>query len=150
MSGAGSFGAGSVPAGAYVPSASNATPIATPWALKLDPLTRDFVRDEDGQYIAVHPIEHLAMMRLIPAITSIRSARGQGGRWRDLEISDEATMTARFTEIVREAWRELLANSDVRLISATARPLNSWGRGRFEIVWMNLRDPQNPNRTTSL
>jgi hypothetical protein len=148
--GAGSFGAGSSPAGAYSPSASNATAITTPWALKLDPLSRDFVRDEDGQYIAVHPVEHRAMMLLIPALNTIRSASAQGARWRDLEIDDEATMTARFTEMVREVWRDLLAAGDIKLIRTMARPQNSWGRGRFEIVWTNLRDPQNPNITTSL
>jgi hypothetical protein len=148
--GAGAFGAGSSPAGAYTPSASNATAATAPWALKLDPLSRDFVLDDDGLYIAVHPVEHRAMMLLIPAIDSIRSAQGQGGRWRDMEFADEATMTARFSEMVREAWRDLLTAGDVKLLRTRARPMNPWGRGRFEIDWMNLRDPQSPNRTTSL
>ena len=148
--GAGSFGAGSSAAGAYVPSSSNATAITTPWALKLDPLSRDFVRDEDGRFIAVHPVEHRAMMLLIPALNSIRSATGQGGRWRELQIDDAEVMTARFSEMVREAWRPLLDAGDISVERLVARPTNAWGRGRFEIVWKNLRDPQNPNVTTSL
>lgn len=152
--GAGAFGAGVDGAGTYVPSPSNAVRATLPQALKLDPLSRDFVRNEDGFYIAVHPIEHRAMMLLIPALNSIRSAQGQGGRWRGLEFADEATMTRRFDEMVREAWRDLIANGDIRLLRVRARPMNSWGRGRFEIDWMNLRDPQPANRdltiTTSL
>lgn len=150
MSGAGSFGAGSAPAGSYTPSASSATAATMPRALKLDPAARDFLLDDDGRYIAVHPVEHAAMMALVPALDSIRSAQGQGGAWRGLEIDDAATMTTRFGEMVRAAWRDLAARGDLRIESVTARPTNAWGRGRFEIVWTNLRDPQNPNRTTTL
>lgn len=150
MSGAGSFGAGSSPAGAYTPSSSNATTVAALRALKLDAQARDFLLDENGRYVAAHPVDHRAMMLLIPRLTSIRSSQTQGARWDDLVISDEETMTARFTEIVREAWRELLDAGDIRIDRVAARPVNSWGRGRIELVWQNLRDPQNPNRTTSL
>lgn len=149
MSGAGSFGAGSSPAGTYTPAASNATAVTTPWALKLDAASRDFVLDDDGRYIAVHPVEHRAMMALIPRVKSIRSASAQGARWDDLPIADEATMTARWGEIVREAWRDLLAAGDLRIDSYAARPVNPWGRGRLELAWTNLRDPQDPSRTTS-
>lgn len=148
--GAGAFGAGVGGAGTYVPSASNATAATMPWALKLDPLSRDFVLDEDGHYIAVHPVEHKALLLLAVALDSIRSGQGLGFRWRDMVFADEVTMTARFREMLNEAWRDLLANGDVRIERALARPQNTWGRGRFEIDWMNLRDPQNPNRTTSL
>lgn len=150
--GAGSFGAGVGGAGTYVPSGSNASAITTPRALKLNPLTRDFMRDEDGQFISCHPVEHRAMMLLIPALATIRSATAQGGRWRELVIDNEEVMTARLREMVLEAWRPLLAAGDIRVDRIASRPQNAWGRGRIEIVWVNLRDPEDPNRriTTSL
>lgn len=149
MPGFGSFGAGSSPAGSYTPSASSGTPAVTPWALRLDPLARDFVLDDDGRYVAVHPVEHKAMMALVPRIESIRSAQAQGARWNDLPIDDEDAMTLRWGEILREAWRDLLAAGDLRIDSFRARPVNPWGRGRVEVTWTNLRDPENPNRTSS-
>lgn len=150
MMGAGSFGAGSGGAGTYVPSGSNAVTITTPRALKLNPLKRDFVMDTDGQFVSCHPVEHQAMMLLIPKLRTIRSASTQGARWDDLVIDSEEIMTMRFREILNEAWRDLIARGDIRVDHVAARPKNAWGRGRIEIVWVNLRDPQNPNVTTSL
>lgn len=146
MGGAGAGGAG---VGLADPTA--ATTPTTPWALKLDPLSRDFVMDEDGRYVSVHPVDHQAMMRLAPALGTIRSAAGQGGPWKNLEIADEATMTRRLTEEVRAAWRPLIDNGDLRLVRASSKPsAKTSGRARVEIVWMNLRDPQDPNRRTEI
>lgn len=148
--GAGAFGAGVGGAGAYVPAGSNVATVVTPRALKLDPLTRDFVVNADGQYVSCHPVEHEAMMRLIPALTTIRSANEQGARWRDLTIDEPEIMTMRVRELVLEVWRPMIARGDLRLERVAARPSNPWGRGRIEIEWTNLRDPQSDTTTTSL
>lgn len=151
MSGAGGSGAGLGGAGVGLSTPSSSTDTASPpWALKLDPLSRDFVLDENGRYVSVHPIDHQAMMRLAPALGTIPSASGQGGPWKTLEIDSEANMTRRLEEDVRAAWRDLIEAGAVRLVRVSAKPANSIGRGRIEIVWMNLHDPQDPNRTTEI
>lgn len=151
MSGAGWFPAGAGGAGFGTPDESSSPRTVTPpWALFLDPATRDFPVDEDGQYVSAHPIDHQAMMRLIPAKGTIASAQAQGGPWKGLEIADAATMTRRMREYVSAAWRDLIANGDVRIVDVRMRPSNSIGRARLDLVWMNLRDPADARRTTPL
>lgn len=151
MSGAGSGGAGLGGAGVGLSAPELADrPTRPPWGLTLDPTSRDFVVDENGRYVECNPIDHQAMMRLIPALATIKVAPTQGGPWKSLEIADEATMTRRFEEHIHEAWRDLINLKHVRLVKVRARPTLPLGRGRYEIVWMNLRDPQDPNRTTSI
>jgi len=151
MSGAGHFPAGAGGAGFGTPGESSTPGTTTPpWALFLDPATRDFPVDESGQYVSVHPVDHQAMMRLLPAQGTIVSAPAQGGPWKTLEISDAATMTRRMRECVQAVWRDLIANGDVRIVDVRLRPTNGIGRARLDLVWMNLRDPVDARRTTPL
>lgn len=151
MSGAGEGGAGVGGAGVGLATPTAATSNARPpWALKLDPLSRDFLRDTDGRYVEAHPTEHQAMMRLAPARGTIRAVAAQGGPWKDLEIDSEANMTRRLTEEVRAAWRDLIDAGRIALERVSAKPVNGIGRARIEIVWKNLDDPQDPNRTTEI
>jgi hypothetical protein len=147
MGGAGAGGAG---VGLADPTASSSA-TNPPWALKLDPISRDFVMDEDGRYVSVHPIDHQAMFRLIPARETIRSAAAQGGPWKSLEIADEATMTRRLTEEVRSLWRDLIDAKALEVVRVSSKPApKTSGRARIRIEWKNLLDPQDPNRTTEI
>lgn len=149
--GAGIGGAGGVGAGL---SSSSAAPapraVRPPWALKLDPITRDFVLDADGRYVEAHPVDHEAMMRLLPQQGGMPVAPGQGIPWQSLRIEEPAQMARRIREYVEAAWRPLLARGDVRILSISLRPTNSHGRARFYLEWMNLRDPSDPTRKTEV
>lgn len=151
MSGAGTIGAGLVGAGLSTPSTvGSPRNVKPPWALKLDPRTRDFLLDDDGRYVEAHPVDHAAYLALWPAAGTIAAAPTLGGPWKLLEIADADTMTRRLREYVEAAWRDLIARGDLKLVSVSARPTNSIGRARADIVWMNLRDPVDPNRSTAI
>ena len=149
--GAGIGGSGVTGAGL---SSSSAAPsprsVRPPWALKLDPITRDFVLDENGRYVEAHPVDHEAMMRLLPVRGGIGSAPQQGGPWKTLRIDEPDIMTRRMREYLDEVWRPLITRGDLRVDRVVHRPSNSNGRAHLVIEWTNLRDPSDPTRTTEI
>ena len=153
-------GAGSLPAGGgagagidqdpTVPAARNVRP---PHALYLDASVMDFPLDENGRYVEVHPVDHLAEMLLIPERGSMAAAPEQGSPWLSLEIDTEAVMTQRATEIVQARWAALISRGDIGQITVRAHA-SAAGRARVYVQYVNNRDPKkdpaNPFRTVEI
>lgn len=135
--GAGEDGGAGYDSVADVPAARAVVP---PHALYLDASVMDFPLDSDGRYVSVHPVDHLAEMLLIPELKTITAAPGQGSPWTDLEIADEATMTARATEIVMARWRDLIARGDITRVTVRSYAKDG-GRAYVRVSYVNERDP---------
>lgn len=122
--GAGFAGIGSTPT---IPAPRNVRP---PQALYLDLSVMDFPLDENGRYVEVHPVDHLALMLIGPT----------NDLWQTIEISDAATMTRRADEVVRQRWADLLARGDIADVQTSAKPGPN-GRAQIRISYRNKRDP---------
>lgn len=122
--GAGFAGIGSTPT---IPAARN---VRLPHALYLDLSVMDFPLDANGRYVEVHPVDHLALMLIGPF----------NDLWQTIEIADQATMTRRADEIVRQRWADLIARGDIADVTTIAKPGPN-GRARIDISYRNTRDP---------
>lgn len=141
-------GAGSLPAGGGVGAGVDDVPtipeprdVRPPHALYLDASTMDFPLDENGRYVEVHPVDHLAEMLLIPERGSIGADPEQGSPWFGLEIDSEEVMTRRATEIVLTRWSALISRGDIGQVTVRAYA-SAAGRARVRVQYVNNRDPK--------
>lgn len=131
MSGAGGSGAGFYGAGNNPPTGSAAANLArTPTGLYLDLSVMDFPLDENGRYVEIHNVDHLALMLIGPG----------NPLWKNLPVSDEGDMTRRATEIVRARWKALIERGDITDIVVRATPRQNGGATVY-VQFFNTRDP---------
>jgi len=131
VSGAGDSGAGYYGAGNNPPTGSEAANAArVPTGLYLDLSVMDFPLDENGRYVVIHNVDHLALMLIGPA----------NPLWKELPVSDEDDMTRRAEEIVRARWVKLIANGDIKDIVVRATPRANGGATVY-VQFFNTRDP---------
>lgn len=137
--GAGSMGAGLVPAG-FDPPGDVGSPrdVKPPHALYLDAATMDFLPDDEGHYQEVHPVDHQVEMRLLPVVGSVSSSLTVGSTLRDIKIDTRERMIAEATRIVNDRLSDLIANRDIRILSIVAYAANAW-RVHVEVSYQNLR-----------
>lgn len=142
MSGAGGHGAGQSPAGqnAIVTPAQRAA-VRPALGLYLDLSVMDFPLDENGRYVEIHNVDHLAEMLIGPS----------NPMWKDMPITNEDDMTRRADEIVKTRWQKLIAQGDIGDIQVRSWPQDG-GRLRVTIRYRNLRDvdPSNPYKTVEI
>lgn len=142
MSGAGGSGAGQSPAGQnYIATPAQKAAVRPALGLYLDLSVMDFPLDENGRYVEIHNVDHLALMLIGPTNTM----------WRDMPITSEEDMTRRADEIVRARWQKLIAQGDVGDIQVRSWPADG-GRLRVTVRYRNLRDvdPSNPYKTVEI
>lgn len=142
MSGAGGSGAGLSGAGINtIATPAERAAVRPATGLYLDLSTMDFPLDDNGRYVEIHNVDHLALMLIGPT----------NPLWKEMEITDEIDMTRRADEIVRARWARLISQGDVEDIQVRAWP-GDGGRLRVHVRYRNTRDfdPKNPYKTVEI
>lgn len=113
-------------------------PIETPWALKYDGATADFVMLEDGSYDEVHPVTHEAVLCLVVAVGAIPVTPEFSSTLNQIKIvSDQAAMTVDARRRTELALAHLIAEKKIRVDGVRAFAANRW-RVKYEVSFTNL------------
>lgn len=137
------MGAGDLPAGMedagddITPGAASAR--VTPFwnALLIDPTTRDFPRDADGNYIALHPVDARVELAMMVVQGTIATAPDLGNALRNIAYITSSTVKE-VTYEVRNALNDEVLGGNIRIVSIrvdTSIP----GRILVELQYVNLR-----------
>lgn len=113
--GAGSYSAGSAPAGS-----SPTPPIAgarnqAPAAIEFDPQTRSHPRDDDGRYVERHPVDAAVVYALHFEFGSVYAVPTQGRRLKDIRNPTDRRTKRIVEDRVRRALLRLVRNKDITI-----------------------------------
>ncbi len=142
MPGAGSFPAGTGPAGFDPVGDPSAPGGAVPSALLVDPFTHDARALAGGQLAGAHPVDQAVALAFGVAYGTIGSVPGQGHTLGEIEWQSK-DLEAQVESRARQALAALIQRGDVRLRSVVTTRLPS---GFFaDINYTNLRLPPPDN-----
>jgi hypothetical protein len=148
MPGAGTFPAGSGPAG-FDPILRSAPrkPVAQ-GAIRYEGKTRGWVRADDGQYVKLHPIEQAVALSMCTRKGTLRSAPKVGNTLFEIEYLGSPDIGADVEDRVRNAFplSSLVAAGDVEIIKIDHDETNGLA---VILYFKNLRS-QDPSRELHL
>jgi len=125
-------------------------PVETPWALKYDGATADFVMLEDGSYDEVHPITHETVLRIVVKLGAIPVTRDLGSTLSEIKIvSDQAAMTIDARRRTEQALDDLIAEKKITLDGVQAFAANRW-RVKYAVSFTNLVETRPDQRLQRL
>jgi hypothetical protein len=118
---AGIFAAGIGPAGQDpVLEPSRPRDAQTPVALKWDAATRDFLKDDKGRFLSIHPVDQRVALALTLEEGTLSAAPDMGTRLRRARYAGGAALQREIEDIVNIALKELLDAKDIQLLSVRA------------------------------
>lgn len=149
MSGAGSFPAGSAPAGTDLPITTPTTAIAKPKVTYFDPGLMTLPMEPDGSVRAVHPVDAQVILALSIPQGTIASVPTQGHTLNQLGRMQPSQLPAAATDRVKLALAGPLSRGDIDLLGVTvdAQP---YGSLHVSVSYQNLRLPTSLPRTLSI
>lgn len=117
MPGAGSFPAGTGPAGAVPIAKSPPKSVVANGAIRYEGSTRGWVRAEDGQYVKLHPIEQAVALAMCTRKGSLKSAPQVGNTLSQIEYLGAPDIGADVEDRVRNAnpLAALVAAGDIEI-----------------------------------
>lgn len=136
--GAGSFAAGSTPAGFDNPVQQARIVPVLPAAVLYDPLTRSLPLDANGQVQSVHPVDQeVARMLTIP----LGAIAGDPDSGLDVVMLKRPVSPAQVPNlislVVKKALKRLLDAGDIKIIAIEAAPTSL--RRQFSVSYWNVR-----------
>jgi len=147
MPGAGSFSAGSGPAGSDpVITSDPRAPIRT-GARRYEGATRDWVRSDDGQFVLLDPIEQAVALSMCVRRGQLKSAPKVGNTLFEITYLGSPDLDADVQARVRDAFplSDLVKAGDVEIVRIDS---DDTGAGVAAVLYFkNLR--RNPNLTLS-
>lgn len=127
------MGLGSDPCGQSPCGLDNQTPSVArtakaPAALDFDGEKRDFRLDDEGQYVAAHPVDAKVFLIVRTALRSIRSAPNLGQTVGDIAYIDQRTIRSNVESRLRGALAPVVAAGEIRILGIE---LDTSVRGRI-------------------
>lgn len=140
--GAGDFPAGTGLAGFDVPYIPGTSTPFLPRAVFFDPTTSQFyLQDEDGNYIDMHPIDQIVVLRLCTRQGQSKSLPSLGTRLALICARQPAQKVPQLaTNEVKRVLKDLIDNGDILLVRVTTDN-HLRGQNIFKVSYVNLRDP---------
>lgn len=108
-----------------------------PAALAFDGITKDFVLDESGRYVAVHPTDAKMFMVCRTLAGSIKSAPNTGHGLGALKFLDRRTIQREVDDQIRLATKSMTELGEVRLLGNVVET-NRFGRLSIVVNYVNL------------
>lgn len=90
-------------------------PRARPAAIHFDGTSRDFTRDSDGRYTAIHPVDSRVEMALMVEFGRFGSSASTGHSLRDIRYLDPTRLGAEVRDRVRRALKRLTDAGDITI-----------------------------------
>jgi hypothetical protein len=115
---AGDYSAGAGPAGHdAVAAVSRPREVTPPVALKWDAGTKDYLKDSDGRFYSIHPVDQRVALKLSHIVGTHGSASTFGHGLRNVKFAAAATVRAEVEDIVRTALAAELAADEISIES---------------------------------
>jgi hypothetical protein len=130
-----------------VPEVSKATAKRPPRALLFDGLTKDYALDDEGRYLAVHPVDATVFQILRTVVGSIASAPSTGQTVGAIPFIDKKKIFAQVDDAVRVALKALVDRGSVQILAIIVEP-RRFGAVAFEVRYLNLEATQDRQRQT--
>lgn len=142
----GFYPAGTGPAGfAPAPPPQERRRRKPPAALHFDGATRDFLKDEDGLYKSVHPVDQGVGLALLVELQRLPSAPAVGSTLPQIEHVAAASLQNDVQDRVDRALDRWLSAGDITQLALTATP-GPFGRVRVVYEYTNNRAPDRSER----
>jgi len=136
--GAGDFGAGEGLAGEDVLPDIVPRTVTAPIALRFDGKTRDFLLDDGGRYLSVHPVDQRVALALLILKEKLASAPEVGsGLWK-IAYAGGPTLIAEVNDHVRQTLQAMIKAGDIELL-AVAVEIPARGTFLVQVDYLNKR-----------
>jgi hypothetical protein len=140
--GAGDFTAGTSDLAGEDPVAELSAPrnAQAPIALAFDAATRTFLRDDDGRYYSVHPVDQKVALAIFVELGKITAAPNEGGTLRSIKYLDPAKIEADARDRIQRALARVLSPGDIAEVGLKVAQPTRWSV-RIVYEYRNLREP---------
>lgn len=113
-----------------------------PKALTWDPTTKDYLRDADGLYVELHPVDAAVILALTVSLKGLPGAPETGHALRGISPMVPTTQSQAETA-VRAALARLLRAGDITIVAIETSG-NAFGLLLVTVRYLNQRAPRLP------